>query len=163
MKVFFNFEADFISSLRCIPMIVRFKLDTCGVKLKLNHWHCFNQLERQTTINKPCETPLQIAEYREYLRDLVYQKTGEYPKDLVIEHKPAWLNIDDIPSTINEKGKEFNFKLHLEQWQKLEPIQRFVLIKLSQPSHENKNFLPALKEFNLYQPLINDGKAKEKI
>ncbi|NEQ62650.1 MAG: nitrate reductase associated protein, partial [Moorea sp. SIO4A1] len=31
----------------------------------------------------------------------------------------------------------------------LTPIQRFALIKLTRPSHENKNFLPALKEFQL--------------
>jgi hypothetical protein len=32
---------------------------------------------------------------------------------------------------------------------KLSPAQRFALIKLSRPSHENHNFLPALKEFEL--------------
>jgi len=32
---FFQFEADFVDSLRCIPMQVRFKLATCGIKLKL--------------------------------------------------------------------------------------------------------------------------------
>ncbi|HEY9298982.1 MAG TPA: nitrate reductase associated protein, partial [Phormidium sp.] len=26
---FFQFEADFVNSLRCIPMQVRYKLDTC--------------------------------------------------------------------------------------------------------------------------------------
>ncbi len=31
----FQFEADFVASLRCIPIQVRYKLDTCGIKLKL--------------------------------------------------------------------------------------------------------------------------------
>jgi hypothetical protein len=36
-----------------------------------------------------------------------------------------------------------------EQWAALSPLQRFALIKLSRSSHENSNFLPALKEFQL--------------
>jgi len=40
--LFFDFEADFVLSLRCIPMIVRYKLDTYGVKLKLAHWNHFD-------------------------------------------------------------------------------------------------------------------------
>ena len=53
---FFKFEADFVESLRCIPMQVRMKLDTCGVKLKLTHWHQFSQQERQTLVEMPCLT-----------------------------------------------------------------------------------------------------------
>jgi hypothetical protein len=33
----FDFEADFVGDLRCIPMAVRRKLDLVGVKLKLSH------------------------------------------------------------------------------------------------------------------------------
>ncbi|WP_017296365.1 nitrate reductase associated protein [Geminocystis herdmanii] len=149
MKQFFEFEADFVASLRCIPMIVRFKLDTCGVKLKLHHWHNFKQLEKEILVNKPCETTAQITEYRQYLRDLVYDKTGEYPKDLDIDQQPLWFKIDSIPVDIQKKVKEFDFELKLYQWQNLQPLQRFALIKLSRPSHENNNFIPALKEFNL--------------
>lgn len=149
MKQFFEFEADFVASLRCIPMIVRFKLDTCAIKLKLHHWHNFNPLEKEILVNKPCETPLQITEYRQYLQDLVYDKTGEYPKDLVIDNEPQWLIIDSIPVDIQEKAQEFDFELKLSQWQNLQALQRFALIKLSRPSHENNNFIPALKEFHL--------------
>jgi hypothetical protein len=45
--MFFEFEADFVEALRCIPMQVRLKLDTCGIKLKLQDWNHFNQAERQ--------------------------------------------------------------------------------------------------------------------
>ncbi|MGI0483027.1 nitrate reductase associated protein [Geminocystis sp. CENA526] len=151
MTQFFKFEEDFVASLRCIPMIVRFKLDTCGIKLKLHHWHQFNQLEKETLIYKPCETTIQISEYRQYLRNLVYEKTGEYPKDLDIDINPPWINIDSIPVNIQAKAQEFDFKLTLSQWQTLQPLQRFALIKLSRPSHENNNFLPALKEFDLFR------------
>jgi hypothetical protein len=56
MTNFFQFEADFVDSLRCIPMQVRMKLDTCGIKLKLTHWHQFTQQERQALVEMPCTT-----------------------------------------------------------------------------------------------------------
>ncbi|MGB0562374.1 MAG: nitrate reductase associated protein, partial [Spirulinaceae cyanobacterium] len=39
--------------------------------------------------------------------------------------------------------------ISLTQWQALRPDQRFALIKLSRPGHENRNFLPAMQEFGL--------------
>jgi hypothetical protein len=43
---FFNFESDFVESLRCVPMCVRLKLDLAGVKLKLNEWSKMDPAER---------------------------------------------------------------------------------------------------------------------
>ena len=149
MTTFFAFERDFIDSLRCIPMVVRYKLDTCGVKLKLNHWNDFNQQERQTLVDKSCQTPAEIEKYRTELQELVRQKTGEYAKELTIEDHPSWLNKQEIPNNVQEKVQQFDLQLTLPQWQKLNDIQRFVLIKLSRSSHENRNFLPAIKEFNI--------------
>jgi hypothetical protein len=149
MATFFAFEQDFIDSLRCIPMVVRYKLDTCGVKLKLNHWHNFSSEEKEFLVNKPCQTSAQIEEYRSHLQGLIHSKTGEYAKELTIDPHPPWLNKEEIPNTVQEKAKEFDFQITLSQWQNLDDIQRFVLIKLSNPGHENRNFLPALKEFNV--------------
>ncbi|MGA9379085.1 MAG: nitrate reductase associated protein, partial [Phormidium sp.] len=52
----FQFEADFVNNLRCIPMVVRYKLDTCGIKLKLSHWNHFNLAEREALVDLPCTT-----------------------------------------------------------------------------------------------------------
>ncbi|MBF2058486.1 MAG: nitrate reductase associated protein [Cyanobacterium sp. T60_A2020_053] len=149
MNYFFEFESDFVESLRCIPMIVRMKLDTCGVKLKLFHWHQFSQLERETVVKMPCEIETDINNYRRFVQDLVIAKTGEPAPSLPVEKEPAWHNKQTIPESVQEKAQEFDVKISIEKWQKLTPLQRFALIKLSHPSHENRNFLPALKEFNL--------------
>lgn len=149
MNYFFEFESDFVESLRCIPMIVRMKLDTCGVKLKLFHWHQFSQLERETVVKMPCETVIEINNYREFVQDLVIAKTGESAPTLSVDNDPAWHNGQEIPELVKEKAQEFQVEITIEKWQKLTPLQRFALIKLSRPSHENRNFLPALKEFNL--------------
>ena len=59
--------------------------------------------------------------------------------------------IISITDLVQEKAQGFDVTISSEQWSALNPLQRFALIKLSRPSHENRNFLPALKEFNLYK------------
>lgn len=145
--VFFQFESDFVESLRCIPMVVRFKLDTCGTKLKLEHWHRFTEGDRQQLVYLPCETAQDIAAYRHYVSNLVLQYTQSPASDLPIDDHPAWLNSLNIPDSVLNKADSVGTHLTLEQWQALVPLQRFALIKLSRSSHENRNFLPALQEF----------------
>jgi hypothetical protein len=149
MSEFFQFEADFVESLRCIPMRVRYKLDTCGVKLKLQHWHQLTQEERQSLVDLPCETEAEVASYREHLQRMIVAHTGQAAGDLPVEAFPAWMDEMTIPVSVREKATETGVELTLEQWRSLSPIQRFVLIKLSRSGHENSNFLPALKEFQL--------------
>ncbi|MDJ0772804.1 MAG: nitrate reductase associated protein [Mastigocoleus sp. MO_167.B18] len=146
---FFQFEADFVDTLRCIPMQVRLKLDTCGVKLKLFHWNQFSDHERRTLVEMPCNTPLESQGYSEYLQGLVIKQTGKKAGELEIDPHPPWSNEQEIPPTTENKAAECGVTISVEQWKNLTPLQRFALIKLSRPSHENKNFYPALKEFGL--------------
>jgi len=146
---YFQFESDFVDSLQCIPMQVRMKLDNCGVKLKLVHWNQFTQTERQTLVDLPCTTAAQTQAYQEFLQNLVVEKTGEPAKELAIDPHPPWLDNQTIPDNVQAKAQESKIELSLRQWSNLTPAQRFALIKLSRPSHENKNFIPALQEFNL--------------
>lgn len=79
MSYIFGFEAEFATSLRCIPMIVRYKLDLCGVKLKLSHWHQLSKQQRQWLVTAPCDSPQARRQYRQQLRDWVAQTTGKPP------------------------------------------------------------------------------------
>ncbi|NES20450.1 MAG: nitrate reductase associated protein, partial [Symploca sp. SIO3E6] len=81
--------------------------------------------------------------------DLVVAYTGTPASKLAIDPHPPWLDATIIPSSIEEKAQELGISITLSQWESLAPVQRFALIKLSRPSHENKNFLPALQEFGL--------------
>jgi hypothetical protein len=149
MTTFFEFESEFVDSLRCIPMTVRMKLDTCGVKLKLSHWMQLSQTERMVLVNMGCSSGEEAKIYRDFLQNLIIEKTGTPAGELTIDSNPAWLDDTKIPDTVVEKAREFQIEISLEQWQKLAPSQRFALIKLSRPSHENLNFYPALQEFHL--------------
>ena len=145
---FFQFETDFVESLHCIPMQVRLKLDTCGVKLKLTHWHQLSQTERKVLIQMPCETKQESQIYRDFLQNLLKEKTGAMATELAIDPHPPWQN-QEIPTQVQQKATEFGLVITQAQWLALSQLQRFALIKLSRSSHENKNFLPALQEFGL--------------
>ena len=149
MSTFFAFEADFVDSLRCIPMQVRLKLDTCGIKLKLAQWHQFSQRDRQYLVDQPCDTPDEITAYRTALQHMVFDRTGAIATDLPIDPTPPWQDTATIPDSVQTKAAEVATPLTPTQWATLSPVQRFALIKLSRSGHENNNFLPALKEFQL--------------
>lgn len=149
MTQFFQFEADFVESLRCIPMQVRYKLDTCGVKLKLAQWNQFTQDDRRLLVELPSDTEAEVQAYREFLHRLIQERSGTEATDLAIDPAPAWLNSATVPEIVQEKAQQFQVAITTEQWANLTPLQRFALIKLSRSSHENTNFLPALKEFHL--------------
>jgi len=146
---YFAFEADFVDSLRCIPMQVRYKLDTCGIKLRLQHWHQFSQQERQQLVVLPCTSPAEIEIYRTLIQKWVQQNTGQPVGELAVDPNPPWLQSDQLPEIVRHQAQDLGVAIAPEQWLQLLPLQRFALIKLSRPSHENGNFLPALREFGL--------------
>ena len=103
---FFQFEQDFVESLRCIPMVIRLKLDTCGVKLKLVHWTQFNADERQSLLELSCSTPDEIEKYRQFLQNLITQKTSQPATEIAIASNPPWLDSETIPESVQSKATE---------------------------------------------------------
>jgi hypothetical protein len=145
---FFQFETDFVEGLRCIPMQVRFKLDTCGVKLKLSHWNQLSQVERQTLVTLPCDTAEMVETYRTHVQAQVSHYTGQSATLFPIDPAPPWQNIR-LPEQVQTQAQSLKIALTDQQWAQLNPLQRFALLKLSRKGHENRNFLPALQEFDL--------------
>jgi hypothetical protein len=148
--VYFNFEADFIEdNVRCIPMIARFKLDACGIKLSLKQWSKMHVDERNFVAEAACETVGLIAGYKTKLETIILNRTNEIAKQLEVAKKPEWAKIDNIPSVVEEQCRQIGIQLTTQQWQHLQVLQRFALVKLSNASHEHKNLPRALKEFGL--------------
>ena len=149
-KIFFDFEENFIEkNIKCVPMIVRFKLDACGIKLKLSEWTRMTNVERDLLIDTACVTQPEIKKYHSLVQEIVLKNTGHEAKLLFIENKPEWANIKKVSEEVNEKAKEFGWQISVKEWKRLNSLQRFALLKLSRPGHENKNFPIAMKEFKL--------------
>jgi hypothetical protein len=79
--VLFEFEQDFVDSLRCIPMAVRFKLDLCGIKVSLRQWSRFTLADRSQMLAASCDTPAHVEQYRLDLIDRIAQRTGRLGRD----------------------------------------------------------------------------------
>ncbi len=150
MIQYFKFDEDFVAeNIRCIPMIARFKLDACGIKLKLKEWSIMNEEERENLSEYACDTVDEIRSYRQYVKTLILYRTGEEAQDIEVEKEPAWANDNKVPELVQQKLSSLNFHLEPGKWEQLSVLQRFVLVKLSRPSHENRNFPIAMKEFGL--------------
>ncbi|MDX1977737.1 MAG: nitrate reductase associated protein [Pseudanabaenaceae cyanobacterium bins.68] len=148
MSGLFKFEQDFAASLRCIPMVVRYKLDHCGVKLKLVDWLRLDPSDRQILVDTPANHALAQQQYRHLIARLIAPAPIQ---DLAIAPNPAWQNLQALPEPLTQKLLELGLELGLAQWQQLSDLQRFVLIKLCRAQHENHNFVPALLEFGLLE------------
>lgn len=147
---YFLFEEDFVEAgVRCIPMIVRFKMDLAGIKLKLAEWSRFSVDEKKELALRRCGNRYEIAVYNAYLSLLITKYTGNSATAMEVEQSPAWANNNTVPEMINTKAKEFDWVISKEQWKELTHLQRFALLKLCRPGHENKNFPKAMKEFGL--------------
>jgi hypothetical protein len=148
---YFEFEEDFMeSNMRCIPMAVRFKLDTVRIKLKLSAWAKFSSEEKMALAVDPCVTEAQQVLYAVGLENLILLYTGqqacELPANKVVD---AWTAGNQIPQSMREKALEFGWEVGLPAWNTLSDLQRYSLLKLTNPSHQNKNFPIAMREFGL--------------
>ena len=146
---YFQFEEDFVeANIRCIPMIVRFKMDATGIKLKLSEWSKFKVEERIKLALLPCDSEKEQEEYNNYLRSLIKKYTGNEATALEINKNPEW-DTDVVPGILFERLKKFDCTLTDDKWGSLTHLQRFALLKLMKEGHENKNFPNAIKEFGL--------------
>ncbi|GAB2767817.1 nitrate reductase associated protein [Rhabdobacter roseus] len=147
--VYFDFESDFVDTLRCIPMIVRYKLDTVRVKLQLAEWARLSDTDKETLAALPCESEADIARYRRYLLETVWERSHKVPKDLQVLHA-SWENRHEVPAEVQQKAHEWACPpLRAADWARLSLLQRFALVKLSRSGHEGENFPRALAEFGV--------------
>ncbi len=147
----FEFEKDFGQDLRCVPMAVRLKLDLAGIKLSLKEWFKLSGEERHLLLELDCSTEESVGSYRERVQALVLQSMGSAPGLFPPEDAPLWRDVSRIPEDLAEKARAEKIPLSLAQWAGFSDLERFALVKLSRPHHENKNFIPAVKEFGLLE------------
>ena len=146
----FEFESDFVASLRCVPMAVRFKLDACGIKLTLRQWSRFTRGDRQDLLIAACESPAEVEAYRAALVALIAWRAGEPARALAEAPCGAWKDADQVPPAVVQQSHLVGLAPPSRaEWGRLTELQRFVLIKLTRDKHDNLNFAPAMIEFGM--------------
>ena len=152
--VVFEFEKEFVEDrIRCIPMMVRYKLDITGIKLSLAQWSSFAPEERYLLATLPCDTQQEINRYETCLYSLL-QRHGLGEAERL--HGKGILPFlgGEVFDRVNSKAIELGKRIEPEQWKNLTMLQRFALSKLIRPGHESKNFIPALLEFGLFNQTV---------
>lgn len=149
MAQYFEFESDFVKTMRCIPMQVRFRLDAVGIKLGLKEWARLSPDEKRELAEMPGATADELKNYRAHLTQLIQSRYGTAAREIPVDEHPAWAGIAAVPAELQQCAGQHGVAIVTEQWAALDPLQRFALIKLSRPGHEHLNFVPALKEFGL--------------
>lgn len=153
MMALFDFEQDGRYPLRRIPMIMRFNLDACGIRISLTGWITLSRSEREELVALPCTSEKERDIFRARI-EAMFAPHADNP-DAVIERvaidvSPAWKMTHEIPQAVLDTLKELSLpKVSLAQWEAMNDLQRFALIKLTRTGHKNANLLPALKEFGL--------------
>jgi hypothetical protein len=146
----FAFESDFVATLRCIPMAVRFKLDRCAIKLSLRQWSRFNRDDRYALLTLACCSATEIEIYRARLVALVTTRSQEVAKPLPLPQSEPWRDKRVTPTAVKAFAQTKRVPPpSCAQWSALSELQRFVLVKLTRDNHDNLNFVPALVEFGL--------------
>jgi molybdopterin-guanine dinucleotide biosynthesis protein A len=145
----FGFEDDFVRTLRCVPMCVRFKLDRVGVKLTLRQWSRFTLADRERLRALPCETDAEVGAWREALVELIRLRSGETAGALPPQPAPAW-TAETTPSEVAAFAEARGARAPSDgEWRGMSRLERYALVKLTRDKHENANFVPAMREFGL--------------
>jgi hypothetical protein len=147
----FAFERDYQSDLRCIPMVLRHRLDECGIKLSLKEWVKLGPEQRAEllAINRDVDT----RTFADEVENRVQQRMGAPPAHCPIDPSPAWSDTSRVPDDVAAKAAAEGIPpITAPQWAALAPLQRFALLKLSRSSHKNENFVPACREFGILAP-----------
>lgn len=146
---FFDFESDHVRSLKSIPMIVRFKLEVCGITMSLRTWNRLGISVRARLVTMPVDSLEAVQVYRHFLSHAIHD-VGELVMPEEEDSRPAWGDREKLPEVVARKAEEAKVRVRYpRRWSDLGTLQRFALVKLTRGASEQAQFVPALREFGL--------------
>lgn len=147
--VVFAFEGKPDKPLARIPMVVRFKLDLCGVRFSLRDWAALSQEKKWVLVRQSCDS----ADHRDRYRRTVVELVPAHIVDANLGAESAVLLAaarNHVPPDVAEQFVRRALPcLEPGQWRALSDLQRFILTKLSREGHKNDHFIAAVEEFGL--------------
>jgi len=142
----FKFEDEIYSSLSCLPMAARRKLDQLGLKIGFDQWQQLARGERLMICHAPIGTEDEIEALRLFVNEVMLAKCGSAPKPLPPEKLLGVNPPGMVPPRLVESAQKSGVTLTQNQWAALDEDERYALIKLGveKESHKLKR---ALDEF----------------
>lgn len=153
MVTLFEFEQNGGYALRRVPMIMRLKLDVCGLRISLAAWQVLSRDEREALVAMPFASEEERMAFRACLVAMLAPYADD-PEKVVeqvdVDPSPAWQQKETVPQDVLDTLNAMMLPaITQEQWAGLNVLQRFALSKLTRPGHKNAKLLPALQEFGL--------------
>lgn len=143
----FKFEDEIHQSLSCVPMYARRKLDKAGVKISLEQWQALGRGERLAI----CHLPVESAEERDTMRIFVEEALRNHgagdARTLPDEMRRAADPPPSPPPRLIENAHAEGVSLEQREWDRLDPDERYALLKLGGGAERSHNLGAALREF----------------
>lgn len=143
----FGFEADLYTTLTCLPLAARYKLDTIGIKITIKQWLALEMNERRAICAMPADSECERQAMSEFVNRLISQRCGERPALLSQEQQALAFAPSQLPAGIAEQATALGYGLDVQRWQTLDSDQRYALLKFGGDDRRRAKFAAALKEF----------------
>jgi hypothetical protein len=143
----FDFEGDIHTSLACVPLVVRRKLDLAGLKISLAGWKALPRAERLALCHLPAETDEDLAVYIEVLRAFAARAgvpLDPLPGDPI--RRTAWSTAatrERLQERLGPGG------LEEDALSRLTEEERYAVIKLADPARDPEKLFILLRELGL--------------
>ncbi len=142
----FRFEGEIYSSLNCLPMAVRRKMDRAGIKMSLAQWQKLTRAERLAICHLPAETDDELEVMRAFVGEAVLARSGSAPGVLGLGMRGIAEPPAAPPARLVERARSLGFELREAEWDALDDDARYALIKLGDGAEPGLNFQAALTE-----------------
>jgi hypothetical protein len=143
----FKFEDEMATSLACVPMTVRRKLDRVGVKIGLKQWQALGRGERLAICHLPVDHENEREALSLFIGEAVERACGERPAMLDDEQRAVANPPEVVPPELAESARGAGVKLDQDAWNRLDQDERYALIKLGGGPRHSHNLAAALSEF----------------
>ncbi|HLI80284.1 MAG TPA: nitrate reductase associated protein [Candidatus Binataceae bacterium] len=142
----FKFEDEIYSSLSCLPMAARRKLDQLGIKIGLDQWQHLSRGERLMICHAPIASEDEVDALRLFVNEVTLAKSGTPPKALPEEKRQGVNPPATVPPRLVESAHKSGVALTQAAWAALGDDERYALIKLGVEKESHK-LKAALDEF----------------
>ena len=143
----FAFERELYTTLSCLPLAARYKLDAIGIKISIKQWLALEMKERRAICEMPADSDEEQRLMFEVVCRLISQRCGEQPTLLSDEQRASAFQIAQLSEAIARQAGSLGYELDAERWKTLDEEQRYALIKFAGDDRRRAKFAAALKEF----------------
>lgn len=141
----FRYEAEYYPSLSRVPLHVRMKLDSTGLKISLQDWLACAEEERAALCHLPIESDEERRIFSAYV-DFLCRKHRGRPAALGAQLDRELWGPREIPREVAQRSAACFNSVTMSEWQSWEPHQRYALYKTAVSKSQPEAFADILDE-----------------